>query len=255
MEKVDSAERKRGAEEGPQEISLLGKDNRTELYRLMLDEHRFASEFRLRIVGGWGLGYAGFAVAFAWVYDQYFPEPGLSACIAFLALLFTLFMWAVDCRHRRRLWASMRFGLWLEGLNQYHNPKTDRDLFAPPQDGFFIHVDSKGQESTWSNYPLRFFGAVRSTFCALPRASHSALVDILSTLISLALVFMAVKPLWGAGVAESFIEAIVVVAASVFVWGLVQWKSSKRKKDDGGGDGAGGRTERGEDGSISRAVG
>ena len=68
-----------------------------ELYKHMFEEHRFASEFRLKLLGSWGLTYAALAAAFAWVHRE---APSLGSIITLLAAGFTIIFWVGDRRHR-----------------------------------------------------------------------------------------------------------------------------------------------------------
>src|SRR5712691_7433697 len=74
-----------------------------DLYKHMFEEHRFASEYRLKILASWGVVYAALAGAFAWFYQV---TPSLSWIVTLLAAAFTVIFWVGDRRHRPALWRS-----------------------------------------------------------------------------------------------------------------------------------------------------
>jgi hypothetical protein len=83
----------------------------SDLYKLILEEHRFASEFRLKLFTGWMLVYAALAVGFAWLHTASQPLSYLAAVFAFVM---TALMWGADRRHREGLYAFKKVGSNIE---------------------------------------------------------------------------------------------------------------------------------------------
>jgi hypothetical protein len=97
-------------------------------YKLILEEHRFASEYRLKIVQGWCLTYAAFAAAFGWVYVN---AKGLSYAVSLAALVATVLSWAADIRHRSSLHVLKTVGTRIE---------QDPSAAIPESQRYFAHV-------------------------------------------------------------------------------------------------------------------
>jgi hypothetical protein len=97
-----------------------------ELYKHMFEEHRFASEYRLKILASWGVVYAAFAAAFAWVHREALP---LSWVVTLLAGVFTVIFWVGDRRHRAAVGGSKTIGKNIESDSSSGIP-GDRRYFS-----------------------------------------------------------------------------------------------------------------------------
>jgi hypothetical protein len=82
-----------------------------ELYKQSLEEHRFASEYRLKIIRGWSTMYVALSAAFVWVQAN---VPKISWLIPAAGAIITLFMWVADQRHRPAIGASKEVGRNIE---------------------------------------------------------------------------------------------------------------------------------------------
>ncbi|MGH9969218.1 MAG: hypothetical protein ACREBG_15655 [Pyrinomonadaceae bacterium] len=103
-----------------------------ELYKHMFDEHRFASEYRLKLLGSWGVIYAALAAAFAWVHSE---APFLECLVTFLAAGFTYIFWVGDIQHRPAIKRPKNIGENIE-----NDPLSD----IPEGRRFFAGLEAKG---------------------------------------------------------------------------------------------------------------
>lgn len=85
--------------------------NITERYKLVFEEHRHASDYRMKIVQGWCWIYAALPAAFAWVYSESKP---LSWIVTASGVLVTPLMWLADYRNRSAIHASKDIGAAIE---------------------------------------------------------------------------------------------------------------------------------------------
>lgn len=107
-----------------------------ELYKHMLEEHRFASEYRLKILASWGVVYAAFAAAFAWVHREALP---LSWVVTLLAGVFTVIFWVGDRRNRPAVKVPKIIGTIIE---------NDTSSGIPEGQRFFSTLDKGISHST-----------------------------------------------------------------------------------------------------------
>jgi len=82
-----------------------------ERYKLIFEEHHYASDFRIKIVTGWAVMYAGLSAAFVWVYSV---SKSLTWIITAAAAVITALMWLADVRNRAALRASKDVGAEIE---------------------------------------------------------------------------------------------------------------------------------------------
>jgi len=101
-----------------------------ELYKYIFEEHRFASELRVKMLASWGVAYAAFAAAFAWVHHEAQP---LSWVVTLLAAAFTYAFWEGDKGHRPATKLPKVIGAIIE-----EDPKTD----IPEKRRFFSSLES-----------------------------------------------------------------------------------------------------------------
>lgn len=97
-------------------------------YKLIFDEHHYASDLRVKIFQGWCVIYAAIAAAFVWVQLNLKP---LSWVVTGIAILVTVLMWVADIRHRSGLRASKDVGSEIE---------RDPDASIPENQRFFARV-------------------------------------------------------------------------------------------------------------------
>jgi hypothetical protein len=83
----------------------------TERYKLILAEHHYTSDVRLKIFQGWCLMYAAAAAAFAWVHHESKPLDWL---VTAAAVVMTALMWLADARNRTAMRACREVGLAIE---------------------------------------------------------------------------------------------------------------------------------------------
>ena len=118
----------------------------TDRYKLIFEEHHYASDFRTKIVQAWCLSYAGLAAGLGWT-----EANAKEACwvLSALACVITAFMWAADVRNRTALDASKKVGQAIE-------------------------------EDKWNNIPegQRFFSSLTSDWL-----THSLVIDVLAGLM------------------------------------------------------------------------
>lgn len=106
-------------------------------YKLILEEHRFASEFRFKIVQGWCLTLAACAAAYGWVYAKPRVEE-LTYAVSLAALISTIVMWVADLRHRKALQALKTIGVAIENDRSAAIPESQR-YFVKTKIAFLSH--------------------------------------------------------------------------------------------------------------------
>ena len=79
----------------------------SERYKLIFEEHHYASDFRVKIFQGWCVMYAALAVAFAWVHAA---SRAVTWTITSAGIVVTVLMWLADVRNRAALRASKDAG-------------------------------------------------------------------------------------------------------------------------------------------------
>src|SRR5687767_15772853 len=98
------------------------------LYELLLEEHRHAGDFRLRLLRGWGLSMGALAVVFAWGHEKL---PNVLPLVPAAALLVTLVTWAADCRNRIAIRAARAAGSSFERVTRAGARSFFRRLHDP----------------------------------------------------------------------------------------------------------------------------
>jgi membrane-bound metal-dependent hydrolase YbcI (DUF457 family) len=119
----------------------------------MFEEHRFASEFRVKIITGWCAIYAALAVAFVWANSNY---PTSSWIILAAAVVVTILMWLADRRNRPAIRSPKNIGMAIE---------IDKTAAIPDEQRFFSSLE-KG-------------------------ISHSLIIDVLSIVLLIIFVLAA----------------------------------------------------------------
>jgi hypothetical protein len=109
----------------------------TDRYKLIFEEHHYASDFRAKIVQGWCLFYAALAAGFGWTQANSSAKPVTWVLTAFASVI-TIFMWAVDFRHRKSLGHSKRIGIAIEESREAAIPESER-FFASIKPGWPTH--------------------------------------------------------------------------------------------------------------------
>jgi hypothetical protein len=109
----------------------------TDRYKLIFEEHHYASDFRVKIIQGWCLFYAAFAAGLGWTQANPSAKPGSWILSAF-AFVLTLFMWAADFRHRSALAHSKLIGRVIEESEAANIP-ADQRFFASIASGWLTH--------------------------------------------------------------------------------------------------------------------
>ncbi len=106
--------------------------NIEDLYRHMYEEHRFASEIRLKIIAGWFAIYVALSVAFGWAIQHY---PKYTWFISIAAAITTLIMWLADIRNRAAIRSPKVIGDAIENDPRAGIPESQR-FFASLEKGF-----------------------------------------------------------------------------------------------------------------------
>jgi 8-oxo-dGTP pyrophosphatase MutT (NUDIX family) len=110
----------------------------TDMYRLIFEEHHYASDFRAKIISAWLLLYAALAAGLAWAQANPNSKP-VSWAFSGLALLVTALMWSADFRHRTALRGSKIIGKTIEEASASGIP-VDQRYFALLADRWFTHT-------------------------------------------------------------------------------------------------------------------
>lgn len=159
----------------PPQNPVIGIDIK-DRYKLIFEEHHFASDFRVKIVQGWCLFYVAFAAGLGWA--QSTPDTQrMSWIFSALACVITVFMWSADFRHRSALANSKRIGKAIE---------ESKEAEIPPKQRFFASIASD-QPFDWpSNWPSnrffnRLFNRLNPLFnLAAKWMTHSLAIDVLA---------------------------------------------------------------------------
>src|SRR5438552_7391479 len=109
----------------------------TDRYKLIFEEHHYASDFRAKIVQAWCLFYAAFAAGLAWTQANVSAKP-VSWVLSAFAFVITIFIWAVDFRHRKSLAHSKQIGRAIEESRESAIPESQR-FFASIKSGWLTH--------------------------------------------------------------------------------------------------------------------
>jgi hypothetical protein len=94
-------------------------------YKLIFEEHHYASDFRAKIIQAWCLFYAALAAGLGWTQANANAKP-VSWILTAFAFVITLFMWAADFRHRTALTYSKRIGMAIEESDEAGIPENQR---------------------------------------------------------------------------------------------------------------------------------
>lgn len=100
----------------------------TDRYKLIFEEHHYASSIRIKIFTGWCVMYAGLAAALGWLYSSSKPLTWVAPASA---LPLTAMMWFADIRNRAALRASKDAGVAIE---------LDESAGIPPAQRFFTRL-------------------------------------------------------------------------------------------------------------------
>lgn len=106
-------------------------------YKLIFEEHRFASDFRAKIISAWFLIYAALAAGVAWAQTNPNAKP-VSSVFCGLAFVVTALMWSADLRHRTALLQTKLIGKRVEEATEAEIP-PDQRYFATLVDHWFTH--------------------------------------------------------------------------------------------------------------------
>ncbi|HXN23394.1 MAG TPA: hypothetical protein VOA41_11705 [Candidatus Dormibacteraeota bacterium] len=109
----------------------------TDRYKLIFEEHHYASDFRTKIIQGWCLFYAAFAAGLSWTQANAAAKP-VSWILSAFAFVITWFMWAADFRHRKALAHSKLIGKAIEESEAAGIP-ADQRFFASIASGWLTH--------------------------------------------------------------------------------------------------------------------
>ncbi len=104
-----------------------------ERYKLIFAEHHYASDFRVKIVTGWCLMYAGLAAAFVWVHST---SKSLDWIVTAAGVIITVLMWVADHRNRAALRAAKDTGFAIE---------QDQDADIPTEQRFFARLETESR--------------------------------------------------------------------------------------------------------------
>ena len=94
-----------------------------DLYKEIFQAHRFASEYRLKILTAWGAVYAALAAVFVWAQSN---VKRLSWTVTLLGIAVTLLLWSADYRNRPAIHRSKAVGTAIEQDAANAIPETQR---------------------------------------------------------------------------------------------------------------------------------
>jgi hypothetical protein len=134
-----------------------------ERYKLIFEEHHYASDFRVKIFTGWCIMYAGLAAAFVWVHSM---SKSLCWVITVAGSLVTALMWLADVRNRSATRASKDAGVAIEKAAEAGIPAEQR-----------------------------FFERLETTTRASKLSTHSRAIDLFASLMII-LLGVATRYLW-----------------------------------------------------------
>jgi hypothetical protein len=129
----------------------------TERYKLILAEHHYASDFRVKIFTGWCAIYAALAAVFAWTHSTSKPLLWL---VALFGLLITLLMWLADVRNRAALQASKDAGAAIEAHEDAGIPEPQR--FFPR-----VRAETRFERVITHSFVINMFALVMAALFAL----------------------------------------------------------------------------------------
>ncbi len=82
-----------------------------DLYQQAFESLRHASDFRVKIIGGWAAMYTAFTGIFAWSIDR---APGIMWVVLLAAGVMTVLMWLADYRNRPAIGLAKDIGTDIE---------------------------------------------------------------------------------------------------------------------------------------------
>src|SRR5438477_463793 len=94
-------------------------------------------DFWFKNVQAWGLFYAAIAAGLAWTEANVSAKP-VSWVLSAFAFVITIFIWAVDFRHRKSLAHSKQIGRAIEESRESAIPESQR-FFASIKSGWLTH--------------------------------------------------------------------------------------------------------------------
>ena len=105
-----------------------------ERYKQVFEAHRHASDYRLKLLAGWGVVYAAFAAAFVWAQSA---AKSVSWIVTALWMGLTALVWIADVRNRPAIHQSKRVGEAIEEATK-----------VPDNQKFFSGLDKGVSHST-----------------------------------------------------------------------------------------------------------
>ena len=136
----------------------------SERYKLIFEEHHYASDFRIKIFTGWRVMYAGLAAAFVWVHTA---SKSLSWTITGAAAVITALMWLADVRNRSALRASKDAGAAIESDRTAEIPDAQRFFTRLKTDSLFERLLTHSRAiDTFSIFMLVLFVAATWYLCS-----------------------------------------------------------------------------------------
>jgi hypothetical protein len=184
----------------------------TDRYKLIFEEHHYASDFRAKIIQAWCLFYAALAAGLGWTQASTNTKP-VSWILTAFAFVITLFMWAADFRHRTALTYSKRIGKAIEESAEAGIPEDQR-FFASIKSRWLTHSLSIDM---LTGLMLRSLWGVSNSL----RASGGNLNSLTTNLI------------WWAISGSALGACFYLVAAIYFHLSEIDWTSRKRRRAAG----------------------
>ena len=126
-----------------------------DIYDQAFEAHRHASDYRVKIVGGWFAMYTAFAGVFVWVHTN---AAALIPAVVLATAVMTLVMWLADIRNRPAIGRAKSIGEHIE---------KDPTLAIPPDRHFFSKLGT-GVPHGWliNGFALASFAMLVGIFLA-----------------------------------------------------------------------------------------
>lgn len=199
----------------------------TEHYKLILQQHNHAADFRLKILYGWGLSYAGLVITFNWVYEK---AREFSWIVPAVGIAITWLIWYFDVGNRHGIISWRKIGRVFEEKN--HVPKSQSYFRELTPDGLGFSIDTAT------------FGIDKRGSLLSPRVDHGNLIDTTSVVIISLLAALTINLVWtcGAFLGKQDYPTLEVsakvskVIVTLLVWGSVwlcwkKWSSIQLKTE------------------------
>ena len=154
----------------------------TEHYKLILQQHNHAADFRLKILYGWGLSYAELAITFNWVYEE---AQEFSWIVPAVGIAITWLIWYFDAGNRHGLISWRNIGRKFEVKN--HVPENQRYFKELTEGG----LGFSGDTGT--------FGIDNRGNLLSPWVDHGNLIDTASVVIISLLAVLTINLVWTYG--------------------------------------------------------